>query len=374
MTVSQHISSLLYQFDCVIIPGFGGFVANYHPAQINKNEQLLFPPSKGLIFNKNLQNNDGLLADSISRTEQISYAESVLKIEHFVQNVFTKLREKKRISIEEIGYLIYDEEQNIQFVPEYSANFLVDAFGLYPVVAKEIIRTQETKVKEPELTQEKEKINPIISVTTDAKSVDENTEKGKIIPIQQKSIIRKYWPAAAVLVPLAFYSYWIPFKTDVFQSGKLEFSDLNPFHQRSTFYQERKSKSIILEVEEKNDWLQVIENAGGPVAKLKINDEGAFLNVFVIEKPVAESTRVKDNLELRLSKKIHIIGGCFKDLANAEKMVSDLKTKGYQSYILDQNNGLNRVVIESYVKKDDAVKQLNKIRQNEIPGAWILEK
>lgn len=368
MTVSQHISALLYQFDCVIIPGLGGFVANYHPAQINEHQHLVFPPSKGLIFNKNLLNNDGLLADAIARNEAISYAESVLKIELFVKESLQKLQNKERISIEEIGYVFLDEEKNIQFMPEYSANFLVDAFGLYPVVAKEI--THQVAL-EKSLDEKQEKKSIPLQVTESEIKVEESE---KIIPLQHKSFVRKYWPAAAVLLPLAFYSYWIPFKTDVIQSGKLELSDLNPFHNSIPYYEPRTSEPISLGDSKENEWLSIIENAGGPVAKMKINDEGAFLSVYVIEKAVAESTKVHLPLELRLSKKIHLIGGCFRDLANAEKMVSDLRSKGYDSYILDQSGGLNRVAIQSFSRKDEAVSLLNEVRQKEISGAWILEK
>lgn len=371
MTIPQHICSLLYQFDCVIIPGFGGFVANYHPAQINTNQNIVFPPSKGLLFNKNLLNNDGLLADAISQKEQISYADSILRIEAFVSNSLEKLKNNERVEIDEIGFLFFDDEKNIQFKPEYSANFLVDAFGLYPVVAKEIFQT----VKEVVVEQKVEEVK-IISIAAKEKVVTATDAKEDvaIVPIKGRSLVRKYWPAAAVLLPLAFYSYWIPFKTNAIQSGHLELSDFNPFHQQIRFYQERTKQFVMNDESEKNEWLTIIENTGGPVAKMEIGDNGAYLNIYVIDKPVAETTSVVDPIQIRSTKSIHLIGGCFKELANAEKMVSDLRLKGYESYILDQSGGLNRVVIQSFSKKDEAIALLNEVRTKEHSGAWILEK
>jgi hypothetical protein len=34
MKIEQYISELLYKYDCVIVPGLGGFVANYKSATI----------------------------------------------------------------------------------------------------------------------------------------------------------------------------------------------------------------------------------------------------------------------------------------------------------------------------------------------------
>ncbi len=72
MKIDQHISDLLYCYDCVIIPDFGGFVANYRSAEIDKKRNILYPPSKGIIFNKNLVHNDGLLANKIAKDENTS--------------------------------------------------------------------------------------------------------------------------------------------------------------------------------------------------------------------------------------------------------------------------------------------------------------
>ena len=35
LRLDSHISYLLHEHDCVILPAFGGFVANYHSAKID---------------------------------------------------------------------------------------------------------------------------------------------------------------------------------------------------------------------------------------------------------------------------------------------------------------------------------------------------
>ena len=72
--------NVLQKKDCVIIPDFGGFVANYLPARLDETSNRIFPPSKHLLFNKNLINNDGLLAHRISAEEGVSYESALEKL------------------------------------------------------------------------------------------------------------------------------------------------------------------------------------------------------------------------------------------------------------------------------------------------------
>ena len=40
------------------------------------------------------------------------------------------------------------------------------------------------------------------------------------------------YAAASILLPIAFYSFWIPVKTDVLQSGVISLNDFNPFYKK----------------------------------------------------------------------------------------------------------------------------------------------
>ena len=82
MNVNRHISSLLYRYQCVTVPGFGAFLTEIQSAQLNGSAVTFNPPTKVISFNANIKNNDGLLANHISLTEKISYEEAV----HFYFN------------------------------------------------------------------------------------------------------------------------------------------------------------------------------------------------------------------------------------------------------------------------------------------------
>ena len=103
MEIDHYVSELLYQYDCVVIPGFGGFVANYSPARIHPTQHTFSPPSKNISFNKNLTNNDGLLANQIADAESITYSEANDVISSFVETCNNCLQKGKRVEIKNIG-------------------------------------------------------------------------------------------------------------------------------------------------------------------------------------------------------------------------------------------------------------------------------
>ena len=62
MLIEKLIGDLLLRHNCVVVPSFGGFVAKQVSAVIDYKTGVMHPPKKSLLFNKQLINNDGLLA------------------------------------------------------------------------------------------------------------------------------------------------------------------------------------------------------------------------------------------------------------------------------------------------------------------------
>src|SRR3954468_13872301 len=103
MNIEKHISELLFEHDCVIVPDFGGFVCNYSSAGINPAKHQFRPPYKKISFNRNLRNNDGLLANQIVRAEQVSYSDSNRLISEYVVGLKKDLDSNKRLDLSNIG-------------------------------------------------------------------------------------------------------------------------------------------------------------------------------------------------------------------------------------------------------------------------------
>lgn len=154
MQLSQHIKDLLYRYECVIIPGFGAFLTQYQSARIDTNTHTFYPPSKTLSFNRQLQTNDGILANYIAVIENSSYETSLQQLRKFTSDLSMKLINGETIVLKNIGELYLNEEQSVQFDPSENINYNTHSFGLAQFVSpiinrevqKEIVETKADKV------------------------------------------------------------------------------------------------------------------------------------------------------------------------------------------------------------------------------------
>ncbi|MCL9809895.1 HU domain-containing protein [Flavobacterium luminosum] len=140
MNVAQHISQLLYRYQCVTIPGFGAFLTETVSANIQENNHTFFPPKKVISFNANIKNNDGLLANHVAVAERISYEHAVSAIENEVSEWKTKLEGRDYLIFKGIGLLKLNAEGNIVFEASSHVNYLTDSFGLSSYVSPAIKR------------------------------------------------------------------------------------------------------------------------------------------------------------------------------------------------------------------------------------------
>lgn len=143
MEVSQYIKEILLLNDCVIIPEFGGFVANYKPAIVENNQ--FFPPAKEIAFNNKLISNDGLLINFISESEGIDYFDAKQKLDTFVEETLLNLERNRNVYFEGIGYLHYDSRENLQFEPQLKQNLLIESYGLQNFSYEKLYQRQMPK-------------------------------------------------------------------------------------------------------------------------------------------------------------------------------------------------------------------------------------
>ncbi len=141
--ISQYIKEILLLNDCVIIPEFGGFIANYKPAKVDNNQ--FCPPSKEIAFNNKLISNDGLLVNYISEIEGINYFDAKRKLDNFVEELLLTLERNRNVYFEGIGYLHYDSKENLQFEPQLKENLLIDSFGMQNFTFEKVYQRQMPK-------------------------------------------------------------------------------------------------------------------------------------------------------------------------------------------------------------------------------------
>ncbi|MDB2385120.1 SPOR domain-containing protein [Polaribacter sp.] len=143
MKLTNYINDLLYRYDCVIIPDFGGFVTNTVGAVI-KNDNSFYPPSKQVGFNEHLTHNDGLLANYIASAENISFEKATTAISLSVIK-WKKALQSEKLVLDNLGSLILNSENKIVFEPSNAINFLTHSFGLSTFNSDVIVRQTEVK-------------------------------------------------------------------------------------------------------------------------------------------------------------------------------------------------------------------------------------
>ena len=127
MSISKHITELLYNHNCVIVPGFGAFLTKNIAA--SRNNDVFSPPKKTIAFNGMLKENDGLLANRISATDGISYKAALKKIKKDVKTLASSLNVGE-VEIDNIGTLRLNDEKKVQFQPNQNVNFDSKSYGL----------------------------------------------------------------------------------------------------------------------------------------------------------------------------------------------------------------------------------------------------
>ena len=284
-----YIRELLFGHDCVIVPGFGGFIGNYAPARIDKATGLFSPPSKQISFNKNLSHNDGLLIGRISEAVGTDFNETRTNVAKYVAELRRKLDSGETVVFEHIGTFVNNREGNVQFEPDRTANYCLDSFGLesfqcFPLGENEA----RTRV-----------INP----------VDDDSVR--------KVHMRKMMWRAAVAVPLLALLVAAPFQTNLFKP-KVETSTLNPLAAAEFEH----NKAAIDELAE----VEIIVPAEEPDV---VPAENSILTVI----PVEPASSVQYQL----------ITGSFQSSSNAQKQVAALINEGFTPEVIQAPNGFFRV-------------------------------
>ena len=146
MNLANYISDLLYRYECVIVPKFGGFVTNAKSAKIDSAHNTLHPPYKQITFNSHLTNNDGLLANYIASVDHISY-ECALNYIQFEIDAWNEKIKNQELELDGLGaFNLFNSK--LHFEPQEKINYLTSSFGLSNVVRSEIERASALKVKE----------------------------------------------------------------------------------------------------------------------------------------------------------------------------------------------------------------------------------
>lgn len=394
----------------MIVPDFGGFVANYKPAAILERERKILPPSKSVLFNPHLLNNDGLLANAVAGEQKCTFPQALEMIRTAVLKWQKKLDDGDRVELEELGFL-YKQNNCIHFEQSREMNLLLSAYGLSAVEfvfydqqlktaqsaieTKAVIRPEKIEVRQehPEkLTSvEEEKsqkevavfnLNPVIEIVEKPEPTIANSNQDTVVVSVQRNrfkSVMKYAVAAAI-VPFLFYSYWIPMETDALDTGSIQLSDFNPIHsQVKKVYRPRTEEIFFEEIQEAETWSELTAEIDAEVYSYELTEDFYIPVQLHKESTFVDQTlselQADNNLEdiSQSSQNYQVIAGCFSIEDNAQNLIEDLRAAGFTANIHDQKGGLHRVTAGGFSDREAAKTELEKVKSLGFSG-WILKK
>lgn len=332
MDISLFVGELLYTNDCVIIPGFGGFVTHYSPSKIHPINHSFYPPSRNILFNSKLDRDDGLLIDYISDQQSLNYAEAKLLVENYAKETLSKLLSGGIARFKNVGNLHRDVEGKLLFSPDESVNYLEESFGLPTFISPPILRKSAHK-------------------QLDTKFIDR-----KPVSSQEKQRRKLYWAYAAVVPVLMFVGWYIFF-------GNIKPENV----QQSSMITLPDTELISFENDIPVENLNTENNPPLESLDFRVADGN--------DESVTEPEITPSPVLIIHGKSYYIIGGAFGVEVNADKLVAVLRKKGYDANRAGiSKSGLHMVSYFSSEDKSEALVNLEIIRKEDNPSAWLLKK
>ncbi len=411
MKIAKYVGDLLYDYECVVIPGLGGFITEEVPVKINSVTHNFSPPTKKVHFNTHLRVNDGLLVNYVAQHEQIGYKTAKQKVDQFALQCHNALNSGKKIVFKKIGAIYSDANQNIVFEQDTNENYNANSFGLPNLVSAPINRpTDEQKIKDVVSTVIKS------SSKKEKKHVDRKGELDKTTKVQSKKIMLATRRKSSLSNQLTFllivallmgsgYVYMRRYAMEYYVDRYIAhvpffYSSVNDYLEKNinsthvaslsrstaSFFPEFNSEKPIDEnnqgsykviidppVEDDTPVEIIVEEPKSET--LQSVDLDADAKIIAPEETIEVEPVIVSNNENIINDRYFIIAGSFSKETNALSKVNSLKKLGYNALIADTNKyGMYRVAFMSFNKRNIAEQQLVAIRNDVNQSAWLLVK
>jgi len=361
MRLDPFIIDLLFDHDCVIIPEFGGLVANYRSAKLNVVSHVISPPAKSIGFNPSLKYNDGLLTNYISATMGITYKQAAEQLAITIAEYQQALASEGRFSIDRIGVFYKDRLGQVQFIPEEQENFLLASYGLKPIQLK-LVGGMET------------------------------SDSTKIVELNSTGT-RRWKIAAAILLPALLAGSWI-LGSRASQHAELGFAALNPFGEpvkKASYAPVETAWNLPMSfVDESYDYLLNNESINATTIDF-VNGvaDADGLKLKDVVRPQSKSTEsyskssVSETADTRITPSIKqtksvakdnatytLIGGAFGVKENGQKLINQLKAMGYDADFAGMRDNLHLVAYGHFNTRKEAEKVKARVQASGAK-AWI---
>ena len=394
--ITSYLRELLNDNECVIIPEFGAFISKRHSATIDYANHRFLPPYKEIVFNNKLNNGDDILVDFISKKENISKEDSLIRIQNFVNKAVAILDVNNEFVMDGLGKM---RKFGNDYVFEMNAteNLLGDSFGLTEFNYQPVFRTETYQIiKEKIVVEQKEKNT---DYTIAIESVEEVASSTRRRPSLFKTLA--YTTIAFFLLFVinwttdksdSNFASWNPFlysspneflieiqkiKNSSIDNGQ-QTTDNSLCSQLADFSLETEEE-VVLEEEvcvEEVETVETTEEMAVAEEVVEISNEEVVAEVTPELPEILESSdpQILNSSTPEILKSYFIVGGSFQTEASAEKCLNSIKKQGFENAsTLDKNDkGYIRVYYESFAEKSDALIRLDEIKSQYNESAWLL--
>ena len=356
--LARHIELLLRDNDCVILPGFGGFIAHDVPAYYVGEEGLYYPPTRSISFNAAISMNDGLLAQSYMKSYHVDYARANYMIDMTIEQLTDMLDEEGSVTLSRIGTITQDAYHSLQFTPDVAGIASPMHFGLGAFSIKELSQ-----------------LNKPVETLQEA----EATQRAKTISIHiNKEMLHRMISTAAIILLLLMVA--LPTghhrPTDIASLHLTELITATPMLQPETVLTAVVEEAIT----------ETCDTLVQPTALFSTIEEetpttDAESTETVIEEvsvpaevivPAADTPQPVA-VAAQSTKTYHIIVASLPNHRGADETLAQYLSQGYAEASLVERDGRVRISLIQFANKDEANEYLEDLRQNEkFQSAWLL--
>ena len=358
--LQRHIEILLLSHDCVIIPGFGGFIAHHVDAHYDEGDRLWLPPYRTLGFNHQLTLNDSLLVQSYVEAYDMSYPDALRQIESEVEELKGILHSEGEYVMDGVGTLSVNIEGNIEFEPCEAGILSPEVYGLSDFSfkrlkdAKPLIEVTSTvsKAKVETVEQDEEQYPALLDFTT-----DEDTEEES-----RAVVIKMSWVRNAVAIAAAVACFFL-LATPIANSnlGNKTMSQL----QGNIIYKLMPKDSNMTPAQPVSEAEEISEAKEEIKEKVVTPEDASVASNNDVKAAEVKAVEVKkDTYCIVLASQVK--------RSNAEEFVSQLKKRGITDARIYVENNTLRVICGGYNNEADAYSHLNKIASDiDFSDAWV---
>ena len=351
--LDKHIEILLLSNDCVIIPGFGGFMAHHADAHYDGRDNTFLPPQRTIGFNPQLTMNDSLLAQAYVEAYDISYPEALCRIGEEVSEVRQELENSGKYDMSNLGVIFLNENGNYAFEP-YEAGILTpELYGLGGFDMKPLTAIMPAEAIEPDIKSEQEPSTQ----TSDIQETkfdegfptpfDEEEEKHGAEFVQiKKSVLRNM--AAACIAVIAFFTLSTPLGNSNVQKSQIDTGML--------------TRIMPKEMVSNNTKQMVLDNQASPQQEaVKEPEQGEATHA---EEEKAEISNATPYYSIVLASRV--------TKRNAASYAEKLQAKGFKdTKVLITSNNV-KVVYGNFGTEHEASEALSHLRKNDaFADGWI---